>query len=104
MPSIPAFGETIRTLALHAADSALGASRFHVSRLQRWSRDKQLSFVPPDGHFTLMEYRYAPSGLHQTAVPFALNAGVKIDENRGKWRHYSQHGLYTRTLISLTTT
>ena len=38
-----------------------------------------------------MEYRYAPSGVHQTAVPFALKAGVKIDENRGKWRHYHEH-------------
>ncbi|KAJ8523487.1 hypothetical protein ONZ45_g78 [Pleurotus djamor] len=29
-------------------------------RLQRWAKDKVLSFVPPDGHFTLFEYRYVP--------------------------------------------
>lgn len=29
--------------------------------LQRWTRDKSLSFIPPDGRFILAEYRYAPN-------------------------------------------
>jgi AP-3 complex subunit mu len=33
----------------------------HFSSLQRWSRDKIFSFVPPDGKFTLAEYRYSPN-------------------------------------------
>ncbi|KAH8830552.1 Mu homology domain-containing protein [Flagelloscypha sp. PMI_526] len=30
-------------------------------RLQRFTRDRALSFVPPDGRFILAEYRYTPS-------------------------------------------
>lgn len=37
-------------------------------------RDKSLSFIPPDGRFTLMEYRYAP-----TATPNTLNASASAD-------------------------
>ncbi|KDQ64962.1 hypothetical protein JAAARDRAFT_117303 [Jaapia argillacea MUCL 33604] len=32
-------------------------------RLPRWKKDNSLSFVPPDGKFTLMEYRYAPGSF-----------------------------------------
>lgn len=37
-------------------------------RLQRWSRDKIFSFVPPDGKFTLAEYRYSPSTSSSSAI------------------------------------
>ena len=56
--------------------------------LQRWTRDKMLSFVPPDGKFKLMDYRYTPataSAVSQTAVPFALRTGVTIDEQVDIW-------------------
>lgn len=34
---------------------------FHPSvRFNKWETDKVLSFVPPDGHFRLMSYRYDP--------------------------------------------
>jgi len=52
-------------------------------RLQRWSRDKQLSFVPPDGRFTLMEYRHSPGSLHQVAMPFALKLSALTEEYGG---------------------
>ncbi|KAF9057497.1 Mu homology domain-containing protein [Panaeolus papilionaceus] len=39
--------------------------------LQRWLRDKTLSFVPPDGKFILAEYRYTPN----TASPAAQRSG-----------------------------
>lgn len=52
-------------------------------RLQRWSRDKQLSFVPPDGQFVLMKYRYQPAGAHVVTIPFAVKTSVVIDENKG---------------------
>lgn len=52
-------------------------------RLQRWSRDKQLSFIPPDGQFVLMKYRYQPAGTHVVTVPFAVKTSVVIDENKG---------------------
>ncbi|KAJ3554797.1 hypothetical protein NM688_g2919 [Phlebia brevispora] len=75
--------------------------KLQALRLQRWSRDKQLSFVPPDGRFTLMEYRYAPGSLHQTAVPFALKAGVKIDESRGTFDLTISSRLTTRIIEHL---
>ncbi|KAK7696571.1 hypothetical protein QCA50_001229 [Cerrena zonata] len=52
-------------------------------RLQRWTRDKHLSFVPPDGKFILMEYNYTPGGVHHVAVPFALKPLIKCEENGG---------------------
>ncbi|EJD53907.1 clathrin adaptor, mu subunit [Auricularia subglabra TFB-10046 SS5] len=59
-------------------------------RLQRWTRDKSLSFVPPDGGFTLMEYRYLPpnaalasSAQANVQLPIALKPTVSITENGG---------------------
>ncbi|KDR83498.1 hypothetical protein GALMADRAFT_261870 [Galerina marginata CBS 339.88] len=36
-------------------------------RLNRWSRDKTFSFVPPDGKFILAEYRYSPTASSSSA-------------------------------------
>ena len=59
-------------------------------RLQRWKRDKALSFVPPDGRFTLMEYEYRPpvsrslsAPSTQVPVPFSLKPAVTIEEDGG---------------------
>ncbi|KAJ3524048.1 hypothetical protein NMY22_g11176 [Coprinellus aureogranulatus] len=74
-------------------------------RLQRWTREKSMSFVPPDGHFTLAEYRYAPTASNPNsalkfgtnpsssasigssrdvvAIPFAIKAKFEIEENTG---------------------
>jgi hypothetical protein len=39
---------------------------FHPSvRFNKWETDKVLSFVPPDGHFRLMSYRYVGIDQHQ---------------------------------------
>ena len=59
-------------------------------RLLRWKRDKALSFVPPDGRFTLMEYRHLPpiskslsAPSAKVPVPFTLKPAVTIEENGG---------------------
>jgi len=59
-------------------------------RLQRWKRDKALSFVPPDGKFTLMEYRHIPptskslsAPSAQVPVPFTPKPAVIIEEDGG---------------------
>jgi len=57
-------------------------------RLQRWSRDKVFSFVPPDGQFVIAEYQYGPphgalSG--NVPVPIAFKANVTTDENEGSF-------------------
>ncbi|KAF8897166.1 Mu homology domain-containing protein [Infundibulicybe gibba] len=67
-------------------------------RLQRWTRDKSLSFIPPDGRFVLMDYRFNPSsspaaraGANQVAavakdnvhVPFTLKASIELEEHGG---------------------
>ncbi|KAJ7429037.1 Mu homology domain-containing protein, partial [Mycena latifolia] len=70
--------------------------------LQRWKRDSSLSFVPPDGHFTLAEYRFTPSASATTArfmaagappgalsakenvpIPFILKPTVELTESGG---------------------
>ncbi|THU78790.1 clathrin adaptor mu subunit [Dendrothele bispora CBS 962.96] len=59
-------------------------------RLQRWSRDKALSFVPPDGRFTLFDYRYSPGAALQNsnnptrdniAIPLAIKTNIVLEEN-----------------------
>ncbi|KIJ56590.1 hypothetical protein M422DRAFT_148680 [Sphaerobolus stellatus SS14] len=58
-------------------------------RLQRWSRDKMLSFVPPDRYFTLMEYRFVPTGgiaaAQPIAIPLTLKPAVTIKDNGGEF-------------------
>ncbi|KAI9510954.1 clathrin adaptor mu subunit [Russula earlei] len=44
-------------------------------RLNRFTQSKTLSFVPPDGRFTLMEYRVDPSASKPVAAP-ALTAAA----------------------------
>ncbi|TFK74438.1 clathrin adaptor, mu subunit [Pluteus cervinus] len=43
-------------------------------RLQKWNRDRILSFVPPDGRFTLMEYRYSPAASASSSAAARLTA------------------------------
>ncbi|KAH7100568.1 clathrin adaptor, mu subunit [Auriculariales sp. MPI-PUGE-AT-0066] len=59
-------------------------------RLSRWTRDKSLSFVPPDGAFTLMEYRYLPpnanlasSAQANVPIPVALKPSITLSEGGG---------------------
>ncbi|KAF9008839.1 Mu homology domain-containing protein [Cyathus striatus] len=70
-------------------------------RLQRWSRDKALSFVPPDGRFILAEYRHIPSSStitratsiaasivlskDQIPVPVALKVAFAIEEREASF-------------------
>ncbi|KAF7984537.1 hypothetical protein HWV62_13719 [Athelia sp. TMB] len=46
-------------------------------RLQRWTLNKSLSFVPPDGHFVLADYRYAPPSV-TAAVPLPISVKAHI--------------------------
>ncbi|KAI0253153.1 Mu homology domain-containing protein [Lactifluus subvellereus] len=67
-------------------------------RLNRFSQSKALSFVPPDGRFTLMEYRFDPSASKpgaapaltaaaaaqlQVQVPFILRSTLSITDHGG---------------------
>ncbi|KAL0581223.1 hypothetical protein V5O48_000811 [Marasmius crinis-equi] len=60
--------------------------------LKRWSKDKVLSFVPPDGRFTLADYRFSntPRGATTPAatapnipIPFLIKATVDLDSSGG---------------------
>jgi AP-3 complex subunit mu len=60
-----------------------------MTSLQRWASDKTLSFVPPDGKFVLMEYRYSPAsgtaGLNRdmVPVPFTMKSNIEISDHTG---------------------
>lgn len=48
---------------------------------------KELSFVPPDGSFTLMEYRVAypqGSGIGRGTTPVILKPDIKLTDDGGK--------------------
>ncbi|THH12324.1 hypothetical protein EW145_g85 [Phellinidium pouzarii] len=78
------------------------------TRLQRWSRDKALSFVPPDGWFELMNYRYASSAassivnMRQIPVPFSLLPSISIEESGGTLNFTLTSRLSTRLIERLT--
>jgi len=83
------------------AQSLTDCSFHPCVRIQWWIRDKQLSFVPPDGRFTLMEYRYTPSVTQQIAIPFQLKANVKIEESGGAIDVTLSSRLTTRSLDNM---
>lgn len=72
-----------------------------ILSLQRWTRDKSLSFVPPDGHFTLVDYQFAPAGstiassskvtgavasaTSITPVPILMKAVIENNEFGGRY-------------------
>ncbi|KAG6375102.1 Mu homology domain-containing protein [Boletus reticuloceps] len=56
--------------------------------LQRWMREKTLSFVPPDGKFVLMEYQYAlphAALAGNVPVPLALKPNITVGEFGGNF-------------------
>jgi len=93
-------------------------------RLQRWTRDKSLSFIPPDGRFTLAQYRYAPNtspsarfvGPQNTLtadipvtnvakdvvpLPFTLKTSVELEDHGGAFDITLTSRLATRAIESL---
>lgn len=57
-------------------------------RLQRWTRERTLSFVPPDGKFVLAEYQYAVphSALAgNVPVPLSLKPNIIVSEFGGNF-------------------
>ncbi|KAE9403794.1 clathrin adaptor mu subunit [Gymnopus androsaceus JB14] len=79
--------------------------------LLRWNRDKLLSFVPPDGRFTLMDYTYSPNASQfqsqsqalttarsNVALPFVIKTAVELEESGASFdvvltSRYSTHAL-----------
>ncbi|EEB95107.1 hypothetical protein MPER_05978, partial [Moniliophthora perniciosa FA553] len=85
---------------------------FHCCvRLKRWSANKSLSFVPPDGRFTLADYSYSPSSLASASavtppktvpIPFQIKPNLDTDNTGGckrqwkggaSWTWDSRHGV-----------
>ncbi|KAN0140299.1 Mu homology domain containing protein, partial [Lactarius tabidus] len=73
-------------------------SLYPYMRLNRFAQSQALSFIPPDGRFTLMEYRFDPSANKpgtapaltvaaaaqvQAQVPFTLCASLSITDHGG---------------------
>ncbi|KIM67756.1 hypothetical protein SCLCIDRAFT_1209880 [Scleroderma citrinum Foug A] len=57
-------------------------------RLQRWKRDKTLSFIPPDGKFVLAEYQYlSPQStvVSNLPVPVTLKPNIAVGESGGSF-------------------
>jgi len=53
-------------------------------RLRRWADRNELSFVPPDGRFVLMEYQArAPITSTTPAIPLYIKASIQIYEGGG---------------------
>ncbi|KAI0733448.1 clathrin adaptor mu subunit [Fomitopsis betulina] len=93
------------SLSLSNSQSLTDCSFHPCVRLQRFARDKTLSFVPPDGRFKLMEYRYAPtsaSTMNQIAVPLSMRAHVSVEEHGGTLDLSFTSRLTTRTMENVT--
>ncbi|KAJ7638440.1 Mu homology domain-containing protein [Roridomyces roridus] len=88
-------------------------------RLQRVKRDSAMSFVPPDGHFTLAEYRFTPSASATSArfqaagatssvlakenvpIPFLLKSTVELTESGGTFEFILTSRMPSQTLESI---
>ncbi|KAJ7087249.1 Mu homology domain-containing protein [Mycena belliarum] len=89
-------------------------------RLQRWKRDSSLSFVPPDGHFTLAEYRFTPgasatsarfmaagapavvqSAKENVPIPFLLKPTVELTESGGTFEFKLTSRMPSQTIEAL---
>ena len=104
-----AFHPCVRYVPPHPSFSWLSATAsnhltYHSpNSLQRWTRDKSLSFVPPDGHFILLDYRYVPSGSavmgtstpglrgELVPVPIVLKTSIEINEFGGMLPKHMSH-------------
>ncbi|KIJ70417.1 hypothetical protein HYDPIDRAFT_79040 [Hydnomerulius pinastri MD-312] len=56
-------------------------------RLQRWTREKTMSFVPPDGKFMLAEYQFGPPQgalVGNVPIPAALKPNITVGEFGGE--------------------
>ncbi|KAK2466394.1 hypothetical protein APHAL10511_002036 [Amanita phalloides] len=91
-------------------------------RLQKWNRDKVLSFIPPDGRFVLGDYRYLPpaaaaatiapdapsnssalaaAGKDAAPIPIALKPIIEIGESGGTFDITLTSRLTTRAIENL---
>ncbi|KAG1820564.1 clathrin adaptor mu subunit [Suillus subaureus] len=55
-------------------------------RLQKWTRDNALSFVPPEGRFILADYQYRPPQgalISNVPMPLSLKANMDMGEFGG---------------------
>src|ERR1700744_6252687 len=66
--SEPSFHPCVRFVPSFLSNSSLSRTHF-LHRLNRFVQSKALSFVPPDGRFMLMEYRFDPSASKPGAAP-----------------------------------
>ncbi|KAF5363318.1 hypothetical protein D9756_000586 [Leucocoprinus leucothites] len=101
---------------------ALTDCSFHPGvkiRIQRWTRDKSLSFVPPDGRFTLAEYRFTPAASAPTArfassgsevvnpskdtvpIPFVIKTVYDLEDNGAQFDITFTSRLTTRALENI---
>ncbi|KAF8204837.1 Mu homology domain-containing protein [Pholiota molesta] len=65
-------------------------------RLNRWSRGRTFSFVPPDGKFILADYRYSPSVTKDNIpIPFVIKSNFDLLDYGGEITivHFNYSGL-----------
>lgn len=63
--------------------NALGDCSWHQCvRVKRWQRERQVSFVPPDGTFILGNYRLRD--VSQVQLPFFVTSEIRYDQHSGR--------------------
>ena len=93
-----AFFSPLRPVRTRVGHYPPRTDRATFDRLSRFTQSKTISFVPPDGRFTLMEYRFDPAASKpgaapaltaaaaaqlQVQVPFTLRAKLSVTEHGG---------------------
>lgn len=80
--------------------SSLVINQTFLTSLQRWKRDKTLSFIPPDGKFVLGEYQYASpqsTVVSNLPMPVTLKPNITVGESGGIYSrplHSMQHSFF----------
>ncbi|KAG2146232.1 Mu homology domain-containing protein, partial [Suillus clintonianus] len=79
-------GTPDRTLTFTNANVMTECAFHPCVRLQKWTRDNALSFVPPEGRFILADYQYRPlqsALISNVPIPLSLKANMDMGEFGG---------------------
>jgi AP-3 complex subunit mu len=69
-------------MTLSSSDSLQDCCFHPCVRLNKWTNSKQLSFVPPDGRFVLMEYQLAAPTI-PSSIPILVKPLVTVGKQGG---------------------
>jgi AP-3 complex subunit mu len=54
-----------------------------TDRFKKWDENRLISFIPPDGHFKLLEYQAAKPASGKLSIPLSLKPVMTLGDHGG---------------------